>query len=71
MNGVDVQKDTVERLNQRFNDRKALTLTLLVCDPTTYNHYKKNREEIHRGLSTVKRLDASTDREYRCFSKQK
>ena len=64
INEVNVQNDTVEQLNKRFNERTTLTLRLLVCDPTTYEHHQKKKKIIRHQLPTVKRLDPVSDGEY-------
>ncbi|CAF3773286.1 unnamed protein product [Rotaria sordida] len=56
LNGINVENDTDEQIDQRFDVRRDFPVEILVCNPSTYQHYKSNNKTLHRHLPTVQRL---------------
>ncbi|CAF1088073.1 unnamed protein product [Rotaria magnacalcarata] len=56
-NGSSLEEDTHWQFLERFDSERNLTVTLLVCSPATYQHYKStNRNLLRDSLPNIKRL---------------
>ncbi len=56
LNGINIENDTMDQLDQRFQTQLHLPVQMLVCSPSTYHHYKSNNLIIHSHLPTVQHL---------------
>jgi C-terminal processing protease CtpA/Prc len=53
-NGINIENDSAENFRKIIDNTRNQLLQLLVCNPSTYTHYKKNNKRIHSSLETVK-----------------
>ena len=52
-NGINIENESFEQINQRFQQQSNHLIQLLVCSPSTYHFYKSNHISIHQNLPTV------------------
>lgn len=56
LNGVNIEEDTLEQFDARFDVDRHLPVQLLVCSSATYAQYKLNNLPLHIELRTVQYL---------------
>lgn len=55
INGVNIEQKTLLELIRFVRQQQHLPVQLLVCSPSTYEHYKLNHSPLHEHLPTVQR----------------
>jgi C-terminal processing protease CtpA/Prc len=53
-NGINIEDDSSENFKKKIDGIGTQLFQLLVCNPATYAHYKKNNKHLHSKLDTVK-----------------
>lgn len=51
-----IENITDSRIMRHIINRHASIVQFLLCDPSTYEHYKTNKKQLHSNLNTVKLL---------------
>ena len=63
-NGIQIEAEPADHLQQTLDRTGTRPLQMLVCSPATYLHYKQNNKRLHGDLASVlaiERNDARSD----------
>lgn len=58
-NGINIENESFEQINQRFQNPSNHFIQLLVCNPSTFHFYKSNHYLIHQNLPTVQHISST------------
>ncbi|CAF5045256.1 unnamed protein product [Rotaria sp. Silwood1] len=56
LNGINIENDTYDQFDLRFETARHLPVQMLVCSPATYEYYKTNKKQFHIDLPTIQHL---------------